>query len=122
MLLRRGHGDDEELLGPGRLDLVLLARHDVDAGERLEPVRLAADVERALAGDDEEHLLAVAEPTRVRPAGREADHALDEPLAARRGVDRRAHARGVAVLPPLVHGLLGNDVAVHRIHCSAKAS
>src|SRR5919197_1550740 len=70
VLLRRGHGDDDELLRAGRLDLVLLARHDVDAGERLERVRGTVDVERALAGDDEEHLLAVPERTWPRPAAR----------------------------------------------------
>src|SRR5205085_9494501 len=78
------------------------------------------DVERALARDDEEHLLAVAEPARVRPAGREADHALDEPLAAGRLVDRRAHGGGVAVVAALADGSLGNDVAVHRVHFPAK--
>src|ERR687888_2436912 len=64
VLLRRGHRHDDEVLRPRRLDLVFLAGCDVGAGVGLELVRLAVDVERALAGDDEQDLLPIAEPPR----------------------------------------------------------
>src|SRR3954452_17651794 len=85
-------------------DAVRLAGSDERRRPRLEHMLLPVELERPLAGDDEQHLLPVAGSAFARPPPRKTDNVLLEPLAAVRGVDGgpdlssvagRLHARDV---------------------------
>src|SRR5712691_3060460 len=110
--LRCRDRDGEELVRAGVLDRVTLTGDDERAGLRRELVRLALEVERAAAGDDEEDLLPAGVRTLDRAARREADHALLEVLAAAGGVDYRPDVGSIAGLPASLDLLLVDDEAV----------